>query len=80
VDVMKDVREFLVSHFDLRGRAIGPDDALLGSGVLDSMGLLKLVTFLEERYGFTAGDTDVTPESFGSLRAIQSYVEMKTSR
>lgn len=80
MNVIQDVHEFLTAEFDMKGRTIGADDPLLGSGVLDSMGLLKLVTFLEDRYGFQAGDADVAPENFGSLRAIQSYVERKALR
>jgi acyl carrier protein len=50
---------------------------LLDSGILDSLSLLRLVVFLEERFGFTMGDADVIPENFSSVNAIGAYLRVR---
>lgn len=60
-----------------RTSAFTPDENLLATGIVDSIGILKLVTFLEERFGFQADDDDLVPENFMTLQRIQAFVERK---
>ena len=53
------------------------DTSLLDSGILDSLSLLRLVVFLEERFGITMGDTDLLPENFASVNAICGYLRAR---
>ena len=46
------------------------ETSLLDSGILDSLSLLRLVVFLEERFEITMGDADLLPENFASVNAI----------
>jgi acyl carrier protein len=55
-----------------------PGDPLVELGVLDSMGILELVTFLETRYGIRIDDHDMIPEHFGTLERIERFVLKKT--
>ena len=50
---------------------------LLDSGILDSLSLLRLVVFLEERFGITMGDADLLPENFASVDAICAYLRAR---
>jgi acyl carrier protein len=43
------------------------------------MGILKLVEFLEERFGIQTEDDEMVPENFESLEALRAYVERKRS-
>ena len=55
-----------------------PDEAsLLESGILDSLSLLRLVVFLEERFKITVGDADLIPENFASVKAICAYLRAR---
>jgi acyl carrier protein len=56
---------------------LADDTSLLETGILDSLGLLKLVVFLEERFGIAMGDTDLLPENFASVTAICAYVRAR---
>ena len=56
---------------------LADDTSLLDTGILDSLGLLKLVVFLEERFGIAMGDTDLLPENFASVNAICAYVRAR---
>lgn len=54
--------------------AIDRDEDLLGAGVVDSHGLLQLVTFLRSRYGIAVPDEALTPENFQTIAAIDAFV------
>jgi acyl carrier protein len=56
---------------------LADDTSLLETGILDSLSLLRLVVFLEERFGISMGDTDLLPENFASVNAICAYVRAR---
>jgi acyl carrier protein len=56
---------------------LSDDTSLLDSGILDSLSLLQLVVFLEERFGITVGDTDLLPQNFASVRTICAYLRAR---
>lgn len=53
------------------------DTPLLESGILDSLSLLQLVVFLEERFGITVGDTDLLPQNFETVNSICAYLRSR---
>ncbi len=71
------IRQFLVEDvfYDRDLRNLGPDDSLLQRGLLDSMSILKTVTFCEEQFGVSIPDEAVLPDHFESIRAIARLVE-----
>lgn len=72
------LEEFVLENGHARGRtSIDPDDDLLASGILDSVGITQLVTLVEEEFGVEVGDEDLTAENFGSIRKVLEFVESK---
>jgi acyl carrier protein len=71
------VRQFLIEDvfYDKDLKHLGPDDSLLAKGLLDSLSILKTVTFCEEQFGITIPDEDVLPDHFESVRTIAKLVE-----
>jgi acyl carrier protein len=53
---------------------LGNTTSLLETGVLDSLSLLKLVVFVQERFGIMVDDVDLVPENFDSVDAICAYL------
>ena len=53
------------------------DTSLLDSGILDSLSLLRLVVFLEERFGIMMGDADLLRENFASVNTICAYLRAR---
>ena len=76
------IRQFLVEDvfYDRDLKDLGPDESLLKKGLLDSMSILKTVTFCEEQFGITIPDEDVLPDHFESVRAIAKLVERVRSK
>jgi acyl carrier protein len=65
---------FLYMHADAH---LGTDDLLLRKGVVDSMGVLELLAFLEMTFDIGICDDDVTEHNLGTLRAIERFVMAK---
>jgi acyl carrier protein len=76
------IRDFLVDDvfYDRDLKDLGPDDSLLERGLLDSLSILKTVTFCEEQFGITVPDDEVLPEHFESVRSIGKLVEKVRAR
>lgn len=74
----KRVRAFIVENF-LFGKDEGlKDDTLfLEEGIIDSTGILELVSFLEEEFTVTVEDDDLVPENLGSINNVVAYLERK---
>jgi len=73
------IRDFLVNEvlYDRDVKDLKPEDPLIGRGLLDSLSILKTVTFCEERFGITVPDQDVLPDHFESVRAIAALVDRR---
>ena len=56
---------------------LADETSLLETGILDSLTLLRLVVFLEKRFGITMGDADLLPENFASVNTICAYVRAR---
>jgi acyl carrier protein len=53
------------------------DTSLLKGGILDSLSLLRLVVFLQDRFQLTVDETDLLPENFDSVDAICAYLRAR---
>lgn len=76
------IRQFLVDDvfYDQDLKDLGPEDSLLARGLLDSMSILKTMTFCEDHFGVTIPDEDMLPDHFESVRAIAKLVERVRAR
>jgi acyl carrier protein len=70
------IRTFLAEHFPLT-RGVRDDDDLLGKGGLDSLGILEVVTFVEQEFGLTVIDEELLPENFRSISSLETFVKRK---
>ena len=71
------IHDFIVTTFPGDGTDPTADLDLLEAGIIDSIGVLTLVTWLEETFGFMVEDEDVVPENLGSITGITAYAERK---
>lgn len=68
------VLRFVRSELAYDDADVGESTDLIGAGVIDSMSLLRLVSFLEERFGIEVDDESLVPDNFRSIESIESYV------
>ena len=72
------IRHFILNQFPLaRQRAIGDEDPLLRTGILDSLGILEVVAFIESEFGILVADEELIPESFESIATMARFVDGK---
>jgi acyl carrier protein len=50
---------------------------LFDEGIFDSMGLLNLISFLEEDFNIKVNDSDLDADNFGSIDSIVSFLERR---
>ena len=74
-----EISEFIRDNFGYKfpGRALEPDLELFEEDVIDSLGVMEIVMFLEDRFAFEIDDDEIVPENFGSVRAMARFVSMR---
>ena len=72
------IKDDLASDVDLGD--LDENKPLLESGIIDSLGILKLIAFMEKQFGIRVEDEELVPENFETLLAICSMVARKDGR
>lgn len=79
VKLRSEVREFIIENF-LYGQddnQLGDDVSFLEKGIMDSTGVLEMVSFVEEKYGISVEDEELIPENFDSLNRLSEFITKK---
>lgn len=73
------LRAFIAENFMYGGdaSALAVDRSLIEEGLIDSTGVLELVSFLEERFAIQIGDAEIVPANLDSIAAIVAFVASK---
>jgi len=73
------IREFLVNEvlYDRDVKDLKAEDPLIARGLLDSLSILKTVTFCEEKFAITIPDHEVLPDHFETVKAIAALVDRR---
>ena len=82
MDTNKAVAAILDQVLSLKGRSahFTPSTTLLGSlPELDSMAVVQILTGLEEHFGFTVADDEISADTFVTLGSLTAFVEQKLS-
>jgi acyl carrier protein len=77
-DFRAKIRGFIVENF-LFGKEDGVKDEtlFLDEGIIDSTGILELVSYLEEEFSIGVEDEELVPENLGSINNVVAYLERK---
>jgi acyl carrier protein len=65
---------YMHTNFELRD-----DDRLLEKGVIDSMAIVEMISFIESEFGIRANEDEVSEANFGSLSCVARFVGEKQS-
>ena len=78
----QDIRQFIIDNF-LFGELdteLSNDDSLLDRGIIDSTGVLELVTFLEDKYAMKIQDDELVPQNLDSVNGLVQFVNRKVHK
>jgi len=73
------VKSFIQENFIFNGQNLDSEESLLGSGTIDSTGILEVISFLEQTFGVHFEDKELVAENFDSIAKIQSFMSHKIS-
>ena len=77
-DIKEKVRAFVLEYAADRGvTEVKDDEPILTNNIIDSLGSLRMIDFLETAFPLTIEDTDMLPENFQTLNACETFIKGK---
>jgi acyl carrier protein len=77
-DISTEVVKFIRQNFLFdENHELGQEQSLLGSGVVDSTGILELIGYLEDTYSLKFKDSELVADNFDSVKRIAEFVQRK---
>lgn len=75
--ILDDLETFFLTEIavNLDKESLNPDEDLLEQGIVDSLGVIKVIVFIEETFGIKVIDKDIVPENFQTLNALNNLIE-----
>lgn len=76
--IQKRLHEYILDKFPLaKKQNVSAKDDLLSGGLIDSLGILDVVSFIEQQFGVTVEDEDLVPENFQNIDYMVGFVQQK---
>jgi acyl carrier protein len=74
------IRTYIAENllFSGNGYPYTDDTSFLEEGIVDSMGIMELVLFVDEQFGITVEDEELVPDNFDSVTRLASYIRRKS--
>jgi acyl carrier protein len=79
MDIKSEIRKYIIENF-LYGNddnSLGDDVSFLENGIIDSTGVLELVSFVQETFKIKVKDDELIPDNFDSLSKLEAFIVMK---
>ena len=79
-DVRAKIREFIKNNFLLgNDKNLKDDDSFMTKGIVDSTGILEVVSFVEETFAFKVADEELLPENLDSIDNLVVFIGKKAA-
>lgn len=71
------IRDFIKRNLARKQEHLEIDDRdnIIANGIIDSLGIIKMIHFLEDRFSVTLRDEDITPDNFESIDSISAFLD-----
>lgn len=78
--IKEEVRAFISSNFYIADPAMLTDNvSLLESGIIDSTGVLEVISFINETFDIKVEDKEMVPDNLDSIDKIANFINRKKS-
>jgi len=78
MSIEQEIRRYIVDDILFGdGEKLQVDTSFQEHGIIDSLGFVELITFVEKKFGIEIKDGELIPENFDSLQKITRFVESK---
>lgn len=79
MDTRERIRTFILGNFYVPDPTqLADDTSLVGTGIVDSTGILEVIEHVEAEHGVVVGEREVVPDNFDTVARIVDYVRRKT--
>lgn len=76
--IRQKVKQYVLQETFAEKNKIQNNSLIFKEGYFDSMGFIRLITFIEEEFGIKIIDADLTEENFESINALTDFIDRKT--
>lgn len=73
--IKSDLLDFLCEQFFVDLEDIEVDKSLVDTGIIDSMGLIEIASYIKKTYGFTVTNEHMNRQNFGSVLKLVDFID-----
>lgn len=73
-EIKTDIKNFILEEFSPEDTQLPEDESLFDAGIIDSLGMIKLTAFIEEKYSIVINPSEVTMDNFSTIDKIAKYI------
>lgn len=77
--IREKVREFILNTSYVSSEQINDDTLIFAEGIMDSMGFISIIGFIEQEFSILTTDEDLIEDNFESIHAISEFIFRKTT-
>lgn len=80
--IKQTVKKFILENilFEDDENVLDYDDSFLEKGIIDSTGVLELVSFIEEEFNISVSDDELVPENLDSVNKLAGFIDKKRAQ
>jgi acyl carrier protein len=77
--ITPEIRDYISRNFLFsdKGFQYGDNASFLEEGIIDSLGIIELVSFVEKKFGISVADNELLPNNFDSVSKLSSFIASK---
>jgi len=79
-EVKKEIKKFILEEFLPNGYDLNNNELLFDSGIIDSLGMIKLTAFIENTFDIVINPSEVTMDNFNTVEKIARIISEKTKK
>ena len=78
-NIKPQIRQYIAQNllFSSNGFKYSDNASFLEEGIVDSLGIMDLTMYIQESYGVTISDAELTPDNFDSVNKVAQYIQHK---
>lgn len=82
MDIESIIEKFIVNELIVGddNTKINPDESLISKGIVDSLALLQLISFIEDEFGVKIDDAEMIPENFQTINDMKALLKRKLQK
>lgn len=73
-NIEQQVRTFIIENFFVEPETLSGDTSLVGSGIIDSTGVMEIILFLDQAFGIKLPDQDAVPANLDTVNNLVAYI------